>query len=191
MLDSDPTRRLGAPLRSLRLPRQWLLCPGQRPRPPTQVARVLDDLTGGQHGQAGQAKVDPDIVGALGQRCVGHLDHKRRVVPAAGSLNTARTRRQGRTRDHTSRTSPTFATRTPPVLTAKPLRVSRIEARCGPYAHRTGSRISSGRHGARPDTLHQSHRRDPAQPPTLRVWSWPRVTTLGCTCESLIFSPAA
>src|SRR5450759_5080393 len=34
-----------------------------------------------------------------------------------------------RARDHTSRTSPTLATRTPPVVTAKPLRVSRIQAR--------------------------------------------------------------
>src|ERR1035437_4717415 len=65
MLDSNPTRRLGAPLRSLRLPRQGPLRPGQRPRLPAQVARVLDDLTGGQDCEVGKPEIDPNIAGSL------------------------------------------------------------------------------------------------------------------------------
>src|SRR5665811_820996 len=61
--------------------------------------------------------------------CLPPRPQTTRSTGPAGSLITARTRRQGRTRENTSRTSPTFATRTPPVVMPKPLRVSRIQAR--------------------------------------------------------------
>src|SRR5665647_2734699 len=63
MLDSNPAYRLGAPLRPLRLPRQGPLRAGQRPRPTTQEARILHDLTTRQHGETDQAKIDPNIAG--------------------------------------------------------------------------------------------------------------------------------
>jgi hypothetical protein len=66
MLDSYPAYRLGAPVRSLRLPDKGPLSPGQRPRLVAQVARVLHDLTSGQDGEAAQAKIDPNIVADLG-----------------------------------------------------------------------------------------------------------------------------
>src|SRR5674476_1189691 len=72
------------------------LCPGQRTRLPAQVARVLDDLTGGQDCEVGKPEIDSDIVGALGEWCVCHLDHKRRVVPPVRLPDHRHTRRHRR-----------------------------------------------------------------------------------------------
>src|SRR5665811_811395 len=113
--------------------------------------------------------------------CLPPRPQTTRSTGPAGSLITARTRRQGRTRENTSRTSPTFATRTPPVVMPKPLRVSRIQARLSLRDRNRGvpnlAALTRTGQGVEPvpvpaarvlTSLHQSNRRDAAQPPTLR-----------------------
>jgi hypothetical protein len=131
MADSDPGARPWRPCSTPSSSRPVTSAPWPTPSP-SHAGSEGSEATppGGQDGQARQAKADPDIVGAPGQRCVCHLNHKRRVVPAAASLTTAALHgTQPRTRPHTRATSPTLATRTPPEVTGKPLRVSRTDAR--------------------------------------------------------------
>src|SRR5664280_776411 len=110
---------------------------------------------------------------------------------------------QGTTRDHTRRTSPTFATRTPPVVTLKPLRVNRIQARWSLRDRNRGcptlrplpapDRESNQFRYPRLASRNACTKATDATPPSHPRWGvvLARVTTLRCTCVSLIFSPAA
>jgi len=64
MQDRDPPDGPLTVIRPARLAGKSTLRPGQCPRLPAQVPRVLDHLAGGQRGQPCQAEVDPDIVPA-------------------------------------------------------------------------------------------------------------------------------
>src|SRR5664280_1055008 len=110
---------------------------------------------------------------------------------------------EGRARDHTKRTSPTFATRTPPVVMPKPLRVNRIDCRLSLRDRNLGcptlrplrapDRESNQFRYARRASWHACTKTtDATSPSHCRAGVvLARGTTLRCTCVSLIFSPAA